>query len=56
MGDDLVITNNPAACLPFADTIPAIVHRRQPRSGYTVTIPICRVLQKPFRNEELLEP
>jgi hypothetical protein len=51
----LVITNNPEAFLPFAHNLPMLYIAANPDSDLVKQFPNCRVLRKPFRNEELLE-
>lgn len=52
---DVLITNNPVAFLPFADTIRILYIAASPDPLLASRFQFCRVLQKPFRNEELLE-
>ena len=52
---DVVITNQPDAFLEFAGTQPILYIAASPDAGLASQFAICRVLRKPFRNEELLE-
>ena len=52
---DLVITNQPEAFLPFADTLPMVYIAASPDPELALQFQACRVLRKPFRNDDLLE-
>jgi len=52
---DLVVTNRPEAFLPFADTLPVIYIAASPDPVLASQFHMCRVLPKPFRNDDLLE-
>jgi len=52
---DVVITNTPQAFLPLADTLPLLYIAASPDPELVVRFRKCRVLRKPFRNEELLD-
>jgi DNA-binding NtrC family response regulator len=52
---DIVITNRPEAFLEFAATLPVLYTAANPDYQLAAQFPMCRVLHKPFRNEELLE-
>jgi hypothetical protein len=52
---DVVITNDPIAFLPFADTVRMLYIAASPDPALASQFPHCRVLQKPFRNDELVE-
>ena len=52
---DLVITNCPGLFLEFADTLPLIYIAACPDPDMAALFRTCRVLRKPFRNEELRE-
>lgn len=51
----VVITNRPEAFLPLADTLPMLYIAANPDPALAIQFPICRVLRKPFRNDDLLE-
>ena len=51
----LVITNSPEAFLPLASTLPILYIAANPDFELAARFSICRVLQKPFRNVDLLE-
>jgi hypothetical protein len=52
---DLVVTNKPEAFLSFADTLPLVYIAATPDPALALQFHACRVLRKPFRNEDLLE-
>lgn len=52
---DIVITNTPEAFLPLASTLPLLYIAANPDPELASKFPACRVLRKPFRNDELLE-
>ena len=52
---NVVITNRPEAFLPFAGTLPLLYIAANPDPALASQFPTCRVLRKPFRNDELLE-
>ena len=52
---NVVITNQPEAFLPLAGTLPLIYIAANPDPELASRFPTCRVLRKPFRNDELLE-
>jgi hypothetical protein len=52
---DIVITNRPEVFLEFAETLPMLYTAANPNYELVSTFHLCRVLHKPFRNEELLE-
>jgi hypothetical protein len=54
-GGVVVITNKPEAFLPFAGTLGLLYIAANPDPELTLQFPACRVLRKPFRNDELLE-
>src|ERR1035438_6096680 len=51
----VVITNRPEAFLPFADTLPILYIAANPDPALVSCFSTCRVLRKPFRNDDLLE-
>lgn len=51
---DIVITNRPDAFLAFAERIPLLYLASTPDDELAARFSHCRVLRKPFRNEELL--
>jgi hypothetical protein len=51
----VVITNNPEVFLPFADTLPMLYIAANPDPELAQRFHACRILRKPFRNEDLLE-
>jgi hypothetical protein len=51
----VVITNKPEAFLPFANWLPLLYIAANPEPALALRFPTCRVLRKPFRNEDLLE-
>jgi CheY-like chemotaxis protein len=51
----VVITNRPEAFLPFAGSLGLLYIAANPDPELTLQFPACRVLRKPFRNDELLE-
>ena len=52
---DVVITNDPEAFLALAATQPLLYIAANPDLELASKFPACRVLRKPFRNEDLLE-
>ena len=52
---DLVITNRPEIFREFASTLPLLYTAASPDYVLAARFSHCRVLLKPFRNEELLE-
>jgi hypothetical protein len=52
---NVVITNQPEAFLPLAGTLPLLYIAANPDPELASQFPTCRVLRKPFRNDELLE-
>jgi hypothetical protein len=52
---DMVITNQPGAFLPFAGTLAMLYIAANPDPSIALSFPGCRILRKPFRNEELLD-
>lgn len=52
---DVVITNDPDAFLPLAGTQPLLYIAANPDLELASKFPVCRVMHKPFRNEDLLE-
>jgi len=52
---NVVITNQPEAFLPFAATLPLLYIAANPDPALVSQFPTCRVLRKPFRNDDLLE-
>jgi len=55
MQPQVVITNQPEAFLPLAGTLPLLYIAANPDPALALQFPACRVLRKPFRNDELLE-
>jgi DNA-binding response OmpR family regulator len=55
IGVDLVITNRPEIFREFAATLPLLYIAASPDYLLASQFPHCLVLQKPFRNEELLD-
>jgi hypothetical protein len=55
MEAQVVITNRPEAFLPFADTLPILYIAANPDPDLASCFSTCRVLRKPFRNDDLLE-
>jgi hypothetical protein len=51
---DVVITNQPEVFLEFARILPMLYIAASPDPELASQFPICRVLRKPFRNDELL--
>ncbi len=51
---DLVITNDPEAFLEFAGMLPMLYIAATPDPDLASRFSVCRVLRKPFRNDELL--
>jgi hypothetical protein len=51
---DVVITNTPQAFLPLAETLPLLYIAASPDPEVAMRFRKCRMLRKPFRNEELL--
>ena len=54
MTPDIVITNRPEAFLEFATRLPLLYLASCPDEQLAARFAHCRILQKPFRNEELL--
>jgi hypothetical protein len=52
---NLVITNRPEAFLPFAGTLPLLYIAANPDLELASRFLTCRVLRKPFRNDDLLD-
>lgn len=52
---DLLITNRPDVFLQFAGKLPLLYIAASPDTDLAKQFLNCRVLRKPFRNEELLE-
>jgi hypothetical protein len=52
---DVVITNTPEAFVGFAGTVHLLYIAATPDPGAISQFPACRVLRKPFRNDDLLE-
>jgi hypothetical protein len=52
---DVVITNTPQAFLSFADSLPVLYIAASPDPDVAARFRTCRVLRKPFRNDDLLE-
>ena len=52
---DVVITNTPQAFLSFADRLPLLYIAASPDPEVAARFRNCRVLRKPFRNDDLLE-
>jgi hypothetical protein len=52
---DVVITNEPEVFLEFASTLPLLYIAANPDPLLISQFPTCRVLRKPFRNDDLLE-
>jgi hypothetical protein len=52
---DLVITNSPADFLAFANWLPILYLAAAPDLELASRFLVCRVLQKPFRSEALME-
>jgi hypothetical protein len=52
---DLVVTNRPEVFLPFAETLPLVYIAATPDPALALQFSTCRVLRKPFRNDDLLE-
>jgi hypothetical protein len=52
---NVVITNQPEAFLPLASTLPLLYIAANPDPELASQFPTCRVLRKPFRNDDLLE-
>jgi hypothetical protein len=52
---DLVVTNRPEAFLSFADTLPMVYIAAAPDPALALQFHACRVLRKPFRNDDLIE-
>jgi CheY-like chemotaxis protein len=52
---DLLITNSPQDFIPVADRIAILYTAAMPDSDLASRFPVCRMLRKPFRNEEILE-
>jgi hypothetical protein len=52
---DVVITNDPEAFLPLAGTLPLLYIAASPDPELASKFAACRVLRKPFHNDELLE-
>ena len=52
---NIVITNRPEAFLPLADSLPILYLAATPDPQLALQFPNCRVLRKPFRNEDLLD-
>lgn len=52
---DVVITNRPDLFLEFAPRIHLLYIAATPDFDLASQFPMCRVLRKPFRNDELLE-
>jgi hypothetical protein len=50
----VVITNRPEAFLPFASALGVLYIAANPDPELASQFPTCRVLRKPFRNEDLL--
>jgi hypothetical protein len=51
---DVVITNRPEAFLPFANSLRLVYIAANPDPELALRFLTCRVLRKPFRNDELL--
>lgn len=51
---NLVITNAPEAFIPFASSLPILYIAAGPDYELASRFQYCRVLQKPFHNEDLL--
>ncbi len=51
---DIVITNQPEVFLEFAPILPMLYIAASPDPELASQFPICRVLRKPFHNDELL--
>ena len=51
---DLVITNTPTEFLEFSETIPLLYTASNPDPALASLFRHCRVLRKPFRNDDLL--
>jgi hypothetical protein len=51
---DVVITNTPEAFVGFAATLPLVYTAANPDLDLAERFSHCRVLRKPFRNDELL--
>jgi len=52
---DVVITNTPDAFLLVAGKLPLLYIAANPDPELATKFPLCRVLRKPFRNEDLVE-
>jgi hypothetical protein len=52
---DVVITNQPEAFLLFAGAFAMLYMAANPDPSMALRFPGCRILHKPFRNDELLE-
>lgn len=52
---DAVITNRPEVFLEFAGSVHLLYLAAAPDAGLASQFPNCRVLRKPFLNEDLLE-
>jgi hypothetical protein len=52
---DVVITNLPQAFLPFSATLPVLYIAASPDPELASRFRTCRVLRKPFRNDDLME-
>ena len=51
----IVITNRPEPFRPLAKTLPILYIAANPDPEVARDFPVCRILRKPFRNEDLLD-
>jgi len=52
---DVIVSNRPEIFLEFAGAVHLLYIAAAPDGGLAAQFPHCRVLRKPFRNEDLLE-